>query len=210
MPVLSQHLLWSKTPFAKGGAPPSELTGEQSWALSLRRAVSPSVLPLSAPSLSLLWLWSPRVVSARVPELQPKFMSLMSFCAVQSLGNIRAQISRMSQTSPEGTGIWKGTAQCSPWWKWKIPKFLTGATQKAPSYFHPYCSHRTTRQQSIKSAIKTGSAPRTKITFALHREGSLKEEWSVLVTPGQQQSPAIKAKQSKMKCWRNPAWAQLH
>lgn len=114
MSVLSQHLLWSKTPFAKAGAPPSELTGKQSWALSLRRAVSPSVLPLSAPSLSLLWLWSPRVVSGRAPELQPKFMSLMSFCAVQSLGNIRAQISRMSQTSPEGTGIWKGTAQCSP------------------------------------------------------------------------------------------------
>lgn len=116
MPVLSQHLLWSKTPFAKAGAPPSELTGKQPWVLSLHSlSISPaSLCSLPQPFVALVPKGGiGKGISEEVPGLQPKFMSLMSFCAVQSLGNIRAQISRMSQTSPEGTGIWKGTAQCS-------------------------------------------------------------------------------------------------
>jgi len=106
MPVLSQHLLWSKTPLARVGAPPSEPTSKQSLALS------PRSLSISRASLCSL----PQAFVASVPkggiregiseevlELQPKSMSLMSFCPVQSLGNIRAQISHTRQA-------WRGQA----------------------------------------------------------------------------------------------------
>lgn len=106
MPVLSQHLLWSKTPLARVGAPPSEPTGKQSL------AVSPRSLSISRASLcSLPQAFVASVpkggiregISEEVPELQPKSMSLMSFCPVQSLGNIRAQISHTRQA-------WRGQA----------------------------------------------------------------------------------------------------
>lgn len=43
-----------------------------------------------------------------------------------------------------------------------------GTTQKGSLHFHSYCSCDRMRQLSDKSAVRTGNALRTKITFALH------------------------------------------